>query len=114
MSTCIHLGLGGNRFRFLSASFCAFMIFLVAAASANAQSTGGRVRGTVTDASGGAVSNAKLQLTNEATGAQRESESGANGDYIFLEVPVGTYQIEVSQQGFKKYSRKGLLVSLNE
>ena len=82
--------------------------------STSAQSTGGRIRGTVTDPSGGAVTGAKLQLTNEANGTQRDTESGANGEYIFLEVPVGTYQIEVSQKGFKKYLRKGLVVNLNE
>src|SRR5712664_857832 len=82
--------------------------------STSAQSTGGRIRGTVTDPSGGAVTGAKLQLTNEANGTQRDTESGASGEYIFLEVPVGTYQIEVSQKGFKKYLRKGLVVNLNE
>lgn len=79
-----------------------------------AQSTGGRIRGTVTDPSSGAVTGAKLVLTNEANGTQRDTDSGANGEYIFLEVPVGTYQIEVSQKGFKKYLRKGLVVNLNE
>ena len=82
--------------------------------STSAQSTGGRIRGTVTDPSGGAVTGAKLQLTNEANGTQRDTDSGSNGEYIFLEVPVGTYQIEVSQKGFKKYLRKGLVVNLNE
>src|SRR6266481_7321538 len=82
--------------------------------STSAQSTGGRIRGTVTDPSGGAVTGAKLVLTNEANGTQRDTESGGSGEYIFLEVPVGTYQIEVSQKGFKKYLRKGLLVNLNE
>jgi hypothetical protein len=81
---------------------------------ANAQSTGGRIRGTVTDTSGGVVTGAKLVLTNEANGTQRDTVSGANGEYIFLEEPVGTYTIEVSQQGFKKYLRKGLAVNLNE
>jgi hypothetical protein len=82
--------------------------------STSAQSTGGRIRGTVTDPSGGAVTGAKLVITNEASGTQRDTVSGANGEYIFLETPVGTYQIEVSQQGFKKYLRKGLVVDLNE
>src|SRR5258708_11124105 len=82
--------------------------------STSAQSTGGRIRGTVTDPSGGAVSGAKLLLTNEANGTQWGSESGASGEYIFLEVPVGTYQLEISQQGFKKYLHKGLVVDLNE
>jgi Carboxypeptidase regulatory-like domain len=87
---------------------------LFVAISTNAQSTGGRIRGTVTDQSGGAVSGARLVLTNEANGTQRATEAGANGEYIFLEVPVGNYQLEVNQQGFKKYLRKGLVVDLNE
>ena len=82
--------------------------------STSAQSTGGRIRGTVTDPSGGAVTGAKLVLTNEANGTQRDTQSGSSGEYIFLEVPVGTYQIEVSQKGFKKYLRKDLVVNLNE
>jgi len=91
-----------------------FVVCLSAVVSSNAQSTGGRIRGTVTDPSGGAVAGATLVLINEANGTHRESESAASGEYIFLEVPVGTYQVEVSQKGFKKYLRKGLIVSLNE
>jgi len=90
------------------------LFFSPSVISTSAQSTGGRIRGTVTDPSGGAVSGAKLQLTNEANGTQRETDSGTSGEYIFLEVPVGTYQIEVTQKGFKKYLRKGLVVNLNE
>jgi hypothetical protein len=90
------------------------LLSLGIATSLSAQSTGGRIRGTVIDPSGGAVSAAKLTITNEATGAQRQTESGSSGDYIFLEVSVGTYDIEASQQGFKKYLRKGLIVNLNE
>ncbi len=82
--------------------------------STSAQSTGGRIRGTVTDPSGGAVSGAKLVLTNEANGTQRDTQSGASGEYIFLEVPIGTYQLEINQQGFKKYLHRGLVVDLNE
>ncbi len=79
-----------------------------------AQSTGGRIRGTVEDPSGGAVSGAKVSLTNEANGTQRDSTANATGEYIFLEVPVGSYEIDVEQAGFKKYVRKGVVVSLNE
>ena len=50
---------------------------LVNAAPAGAQSTGGRIRGTVVDQSGGAVTAAKLIITNEANGATRETESGS-------------------------------------
>src|SRR4030088_3307707 len=81
---------------------------------AAAQSTGGRVRGTVIDSSGAAVSGANLVLINQATNVTANTVSGNNGEYIFLEVPVGTYDVEVAQQGFKKYSRKGIAVNLNE
>ncbi len=81
--------------------------------STSAQSTGGRIRGTVTDPSGGAVSGAKVTLTNEATNIARDVQTGANGEYLFLEVPVGTYEIDVTQQSFKKYVHKGLALDLN-
>jgi hypothetical protein len=86
----------------------------VFAATAFAQSTGGRIRGTVTDPSGGAVASAPVQLINEATHATRESQSGANGEYIFVEVPVGSYEIDLSAPGFKKYVRKGIALDLNQ
>jgi hypothetical protein len=81
---------------------------------ARAQSTGGRIRGTVMDASGGAVPAASVTLINEANHATREVQCGANGEYIFLEVPVGTYEIDAVGQGFKKYTRKGIVLNLNE
>src|SRR6266481_3464348 len=100
--------------RYFTGVLALFAVCLSAVVSSNAQSTGGRIRGTVTDPSGGAVAGATLVLINEANGTHRESESAASGEYIFLEVPVGTYQIEASQKGFKKYLRKGLTVTLNE
>jgi Carboxypeptidase regulatory-like domain len=89
-------------------------VLCISAPLASAQSTGGRIRGTVTDASGGAVAAAKVMITNQANGLQRETETGANGDYIFLEVSVGTYEVDVNLTGFKKYLRKGVALNLNE
>ena len=107
---------------FLRTSSCRSTLFLFAlafygvmgATNTLAQSTGGRIRGTVTDATGGAVTGAKLSIVNEANGQQRDADSGGNGEYIFLEVPVGTYDVSASQAGFKKYLRKGIVVNLNE
>src|SRR5580693_5425977 len=79
-----------------------------------AQSTGGRIRGTVSDPSGGAVVGATVTLINEATNVSRDVDTGTNGDYLLIEVPVGSYEIDVTQQGFKKYVRKGVALDLNE
>ncbi|HYL84615.1 MAG TPA: carboxypeptidase regulatory-like domain-containing protein [Candidatus Angelobacter sp.] len=92
----------------------AIVAILLAAPFAGAQSTGGRIRGTVADPSGGAVVGATVTLINEATHATRDVQTGANGEYIFLEVPVGTYEIDATSQGFKKYTRKGIPLNLNE
>jgi len=87
---------------------------LIGASASFAQSTGGRIRGTVTDSTGGAITGAKLSITNPANGLERDTETGTNGEYIFLEVPVGTYDVAINQPGFKKYLRKGIVLNLNE
>ncbi len=97
-------------------SFATFLVLtmLLTAPFAGAQSTGGRIRGTVTDPSSGAVVAATVQLINEGTHATREVQSGANGEYIFIEMPVGSYEIDLTLQGFKKYVRRGIVLDLNQ
>ena len=105
------------RISFCRSIFLFFQIAICAAISASAtfaQSTGGRIRGTVTDSSGGTVAAAKVVITNQANGFRRDTQSDGNGEYIFLEVPVGTYDIEIDQPGFKKYLRKGVILDLNQ
>jgi outer membrane receptor protein involved in Fe transport len=87
---------------------------VLAAPQSWAQSTGGRIRGTVTDPSGAAVAGAKVTLINEATNALREVQTSATGEYLFLEVPVGSYEVDILGTGFKKYQRKGIVLVLNE
>jgi carboxypeptidase family protein len=100
--------------RVLWAAFLAVMSLFISNQSGYAQSTGGRIRGTVTDASGSAVVGATVTLINTATNVSRDTTSGANGDYQFLEVPVGTYEIDVTQTSFKKFVRKDIAVDLNQ
>src|SRR5690349_2394344 len=90
------------------------LIALLAAPMAGAQSTGGRIRGTISDPSGASVAAATVTLISEATGAKRDVQSGASGEYIFIEVPVGSYELDVTQTGFKKYVRKGIALDLNQ
>jgi hypothetical protein len=94
--------------------FSLTLAMLLAAPFAGAQSTGGRIRGTVSDPSGASVTAATVTLINEATHAAHEVQSGASGEYIFIEVPVGSYEIDVTQAGFKKFIRKGIALDLNE
>ena len=100
--------------RSISFAIVLAMAFCLAVPFAGAQSTGGRIRGTVVDPSGGAVPAANVTLRNEATGGERTAQSSATGEYVFLEVPVGTYTMELQLTGFKKYLRKGVTLELNQ
>src|SRR6266478_293975 len=73
--------------------------FCFAAPFAGAQSTGGRIRGTVEDPSGGAVPSANVRLRNEATGSERTTQSGASSEYAFLSLRVITYPVQLQLTG---------------
>jgi hypothetical protein len=90
------------------------LIALLAAPFAGAQSTGGRIRGTVTDASGSAIVAANVTLINTATNVKRDGQTNGGGEYLFLEVPVGSYEIDIMQAGFKKFIHKDIALNLNE
>src|SRR5256885_13157186 len=89
------------------------LVVLTTSALAGAQSTGGRIRGTITDPSGGAVIAARVILINEATNVSRDTQAGENGEYLFLEIPVGVYEIDATQQGFMNNVRKVVALNLN-
>jgi carboxypeptidase family protein len=79
-----------------------------------AQSTGGRIVGRVTDTSGAVVPGAKITLTNEATGVDYNSQSGGAGDFSVLQLPIGVYTVTADHGSFKKYVRKGVRLELNQ
>jgi carboxypeptidase family protein len=93
---------------------CYAALAFLCAPLVRAQSTGGRIRGTVTDSSGAAIAGAKVTLINEGTSAARDAETNASGAYLFLEVPVGSYEVDVAATGFKKYVRKAIPLNLDE
>jgi len=67
-----------------------------------AQSTFGAVVGTVKDVSGAVIPGAEVRLTNAGTAAERVTTSDAHGDYSFLNLNPGKYQIKVSAAGFEQ------------
>ena len=70
-------------------------------ALAAAQSTLGRVAGTVLDQSGGVLPGATVTLTNTGTGQVSTTVANEQGTFLFPQVPVGMYRITVQLQGFK-------------
>ena len=65
-------------------------------------STTGRVSGTITDSSGAIVPSANVSLIDTATGSSRPTTTNESGFFVFTIVNPGTYNVEVTKQGFKK------------
>src|SRR5258708_5958963 len=62
----------------------------------------GTILGTVTDNSGAVVADAKVDVTNVATGVASHTETGANGDFTSPYLAPGTYSVTVQAPGFQK------------
>ena len=87
-----------------SGALLALFLILACAAPASAQTTLGRVSGSVLDSSGAALPGATITLTNENTNQVQTTVAGDNGTYAFPQVPVGSYKVEFTLQGFKTAS----------
>jgi Carboxypeptidase regulatory-like domain len=88
----------------------AFVLFALALASA---SITGSISGVVTDKSGAVVAGATVVATDTLTGVQTTQKTDAKGFYNLPTLAVGTYNLEISQVGFKTYRQTGLVIDAN-
>src|SRR5256884_2280603 len=77
------------------------------------QAVNATLLGSVTDSSGAAVANAKVTLAETNTGISHTSQTNDSGNYVFPDLPPGTYAITAEQSGFKRASRTGIDVIVN-
>jgi hypothetical protein len=80
----------------------AFASFLILSLALYAQNTTGRVIGTVSDAKGAVIVDAKVIVTNTSTNQQWQTVTGSEGAYQVIELPIGSYSVAVEHKGFKK------------
>jgi len=74
---------------------------ILAAGTLIAQTFRGTILGTVTDASGAVVSGATVKVRNTGTGLERTTQTSADGSYSIAELPIGSYQVTITQTGFQ-------------
>ena len=72
----------------------------------------GTILGTVTDSSGAVVGNAKVDVTNVATGVASHTETSVNGDFTSPYLPPGTYRVTVQAPGFQKAVAEGIILAV--
>jgi len=73
--------------------------------------TTGKIAGVVRDASGAAVPGATVTVKSTALMAERTSNTGADGAYLFDLLPPGTYEVTVTSKGFKGFSETGIVLT---
>ena len=79
---------------------------LLCSAPLHAQVAGATLTGTITDAQGGAVPNAKVSAKNGATGVTSETTTNATGFYNLVNLLPAEYTVSVSAMGFNTTTTK--------
>ena len=87
-------------------------LFLALFASSCLAQTTGTLRGTVTDPSGAIVPQAKVTVLQEGTGVTRTVRSSEQGSFEFAALSVGLYTLRVEREGFHKYERQGINITI--
>jgi len=80
------------------------------APTASAQAVYGNIFGTVTDASGAVVPNAKVTVTDVAKGISVDATSNAAGNYTITHLIPDKYDVRIEASGFKTFAAKGIEV----
>ncbi len=88
------------------------VVCLLFAALCLGQTFYGSMVGSVNDASGSAVPQANVTLTNLGTAERKNSVTDASGNYQFVNLVPGQYKIEVEKPGFRRFARDPITVEV--
>ena len=83
-----------------------FVFFVIFAAFARAQFDTATVLGTVTDPAGAVVSHCQVALHNTATGALATATTDDRGEFRFVDISIGPYELKVTAPGFQAAEAK--------
>ena len=72
-----------------------------------------QISGTVKDPSGSAIPGAAIKATQTATGAVRIAASGADGNFVLPDLPIGPYIVEITKEGFNRYVQTGIVLQVD-
>ena len=97
----------GRRVSILSSS-ALWILLCAATATTSFAQVSATLSGTVMDSSGAAVTSASVTATNVSTGAVVNATSNETGEYSFLSLAPGKYDLVAKKEGFQSSSLKGV------
>ena len=98
--------------RTITALLLATFTLLLFCGLAVAQSTSGRILGTLTDQSGAAVAGATVVVTDVQRGTSRTVTTDESGSYAVTDLQPGNYKIRVETKGFKTVERPNVQIEV--
>jgi outer membrane receptor protein involved in Fe transport len=90
--------------------FALLSLSLLSSVPVVAQTFRGSINGTITDASGAVIPNAKVTATDVSTAAVHETVSSGAGEFAFADLPQSTYTVKVEAAGFQTTEATGVQV----
>lgn len=93
------------------------LIMMLCAASAvlsQAQMSSGDIKGTMKDPTDAVVPGVTITVTNVDTGVERRTVTDSLGNYRFLVLSPGTYELKSEMAGFAMYTRRPIQVTVGE
>ena len=78
-----------------------------------AQQTLGGITGTVSDKSASVLPDTAVTIVGDQTQLTRTQKTNENGAYDFVNLPIGTYTLTVSHEGFQTEKLPSILVQAN-
>ena len=65
-----------------------------------AQAVSGDIVGTVLDPTGAVIPNVSVNVVNTSTGLKMTTQTNTSGQYRFVNLPIGIYEISTSATGY--------------
>jgi hypothetical protein len=79
-----------------------------------AQTFTGSISGTVTDDSGAVMPSVQVAIINAGTGVRTTVQTDASGNFQGLQLPPGSYRVEVEVSGFKRFVQEGIILQVQQ
>lgn len=109
--------LKGGGIAALVISFAVLMVLslsLVGVQTAKADNLYAKIQGTITDPTGAVLVGANLTATNVGTNLAYSAVSGPSGNFVFLNLPIGTYRVAATDAGFRTFTATGITLVLDQ
>lgn len=104
-----------QRWMLCTSIFVFVLAFILASTTSSlAQNAQGTILGHVTDPSGAVVPGAQVTITNLDTNVSRTFTTNSSGDYVFVNLNPGRYQVSVENQGFQKSTSSTLILEVEQ